>query len=95
MVLEIADIEILDGMAEEFERNVPKGLSIFRQAKGFVSLKLMKSIEKANRYKLLIEWETVEDHIVTFAGSDGLRQWRALVGHCFARPTRVEHCEAV
>ena len=51
-------------MASEFETGVRTALPLFTRARGFKSLALHRSIEKPQRYRLLIQWETLESHIV-------------------------------
>jgi heme-degrading monooxygenase HmoA len=95
MVTEIAQIDVKPGMEGEFERGVQKARSIFARAKGFRTLALHRSIEKPRRYRLMIQWDTLENHMVDFYGSDDWKAWRALVGHCFAGPPQVEHTNTV
>jgi len=63
----------------------------FRAAKGCHGLELVRSIEHPQRYRLLVTWETVENHTVDFRGSAGWQEWRKLVGDCFAGTPAVEH----
>lgn len=91
MVLEIAQIEVKPGMEAEFEAGVKQAVPIFRQAKGCHSMELQRSVEHPNRYRAMVEWETLEDSTVTFLNSAGLQEWRKLVGHCFERAPVVEH----
>ena len=91
MVLEIAQIDIKPGMEAEFEAGVAKAAPIFKRAKGCTSLELHRSVEKPSRYRLLVGWQTVENHTVDFRGSDDFQAWRKLVGHCFASAPEVEH----
>jgi quinol monooxygenase YgiN len=95
MVTEIAQIEVKPGMEAEFEKGVEQARAIFARAKGCRSLTLHRSIEKPQRYRLIIQWETLESHTVDFYGSDNWKAWRALVGHCFAGPPEVEHTNIV
>ena len=82
-------------MASEFETGVRTALPLFTRARGFKSLALHRSIEKPQRYRLLIQWETLESHIVDFRESDDFMAWRALVTPCFAAPPEVEHTNTV
>ncbi len=91
MVLEIAQIDIKPGMEAEFEAGVAKAAPLFQRAKGCKGMELQRSIEKPERYRLFVRWETLEDHTVAFRGSDDFQEWRRLVGHCFERPPEVEH----
>ncbi len=91
MVTEIAQIDVKPGLEAEFEAGVTKAAPLFERAKGCRSLGLQRSVEKPSRYRLFVQWETLEDHTVTFRGSDDFQEWRRLVGHCFERPPEVEH----
>jgi heme-degrading monooxygenase HmoA len=91
MILEVAQIEVKSGMEREFEAGVEKAAPIFQRAKGCRAMELQRSIEKPSRYRLLVRWETLENHTVDFRGSPGFQEWRKLVGHCFAQPPEVEH----
>ena len=95
MILEIAQIDLKDGMEREFESGVKKAVPIFRRAQGCKGLELQRSFEQPNRYRLFIQWETVENHTVDFRGSADFAEWRKLVGHCFAAPPEVEHVQEV
>ena len=95
MILEIAQIDVKPGTENEFEAGVKKATPIFKRAKGCKSLTLQRSIEKPSRFRLFIQWETVENHTVDFRGSADFQEWRKLVGHCFASPPEVEHVSEV
>ena len=95
MVIEIAQIDVKPGMEQEFEANVAKAVPLFRRAKGCGSMKLQRSVEKPERYRLFVQWATVENHTVDFRGSADFQEWRKLVGHCFAAPPDVEHVHQV
>jgi len=96
MILEIADIRIQPGRQAAFEQAVQLGLStVFPKAKGFRGHQVRHSIESPERYVLLLEWETLEDHTVGFRGSALYTQWRGLVSEFFAQPPFVEHFELV
>jgi len=91
MITEIAQIDVKPGMEAEFENGVKAAAPIFKRAKGCRGMELRRSIEKPQRYRLLVDWETVEHHTVDFRGSPDFQEWRKLVGHCFASPPEVEH----
>ena len=95
MITEIAQIEVKPGMESEFETAVKSAMPIFKRSKGCRGMELRRSIENPGRYRLLVNWETLEDHTVAFRGSAEFQEWRKLVGHCFASPPEVEHVQQV
>jgi len=95
MVLEIAQIEVKPGSEAAFEAGVAKAAPLFRRAKGCSALELQRSVEFPGRYRLVVTWDTVDDHMVTFRASDDFQEWRRLVGDCFAAPPAVEHTQQV
>ncbi|MBI4274037.1 MAG: antibiotic biosynthesis monooxygenase [Rhizobiales bacterium] len=95
MILEIAQIDVKPGLETEFEAGVKKATPIFQRAKGCKGMELQRSIEKPNRYRLVVKWETVENHTKDFRGSPDFQEWRKLVGHCFESPPAVEHTKHV
>jgi quinol monooxygenase YgiN len=91
MILEIAQIDIRPGMEGEFEARVSEAVPLLRRARGCISINLRRSIERPSRYRLLVEWETIENHIVDFQGSQDFKEWRRLLGPCFEQIPEVEH----
>jgi heme-degrading monooxygenase HmoA len=91
MVLEIAQIDIKPGFEAEFEAGVGKAARLFKRAKGCTSMSLQRSVEKPQRYRLFLGWETVENHTKDFYGSADWQEWRKLVAHCFDGAPQVEH----
>jgi heme-degrading monooxygenase HmoA len=95
MITEIAQIDVKPGTEKEFEAAVAKARAAFGRAKGFHGFELHKSIEKPQRYRLMVKWATLENHPVDFRGSENFAEWRGLVGQFFAGAPEVEHTETV
>jgi heme-degrading monooxygenase HmoA len=92
MILEVADIRITPGRQAAFEEAVEHGIqTVIAKAKGFRCYQIRHSIESPERYLLLLEWDTLEDHTVAFRGSAAYTQWRSIVSGFFAQPPFVEH----
>ncbi|MFC7047557.1 antibiotic biosynthesis monooxygenase family protein [Emcibacter nanhaiensis] len=91
MIQEIAQIKIDPARAADFEAAVANSAPVFKAAKGCRGMKLEKVIEDPACYRLLVTWETVEDHMVHFRDSDGFRTWRANAGPFFVDPPVVVH----
>ena len=82
-------------MEEEFEAGVAKAAPLFQRARGCRSMKLQRSIEHPSTYRLVVGWDTVEDHMVHFRNSDDFGEWRKLVSHSFESAPVVEHTSDV
>jgi heme-degrading monooxygenase HmoA len=91
MIYESADILVKAGMEDEFERGVAQARQLFQRARGCVSMQLQRGIEQPRAYRLLVQWATLEDHMVHFRESEDFQTWRQLVGHCFEAPPAVTH----
>jgi heme-degrading monooxygenase HmoA len=95
MILEVAVLDVVSGREDAYEAAFAEAKGIISSMPGFVSLRLERCIEVTNRYLLLVEWETLEDHTVGFRGSEEYQRWRALL-HDFYDPfPTVEHYTTV
>lgn len=95
MVFEIAEIDVTPGQEDDFEKAVAEASLYFKEAQGYQSLALNRSVEYPSRYRLVVGWDTVDDHMVTFRESPGFQEWRRLASPFFAEPPRVEHVQTV
>jgi len=96
MILEIAEFFIRPGTQGEFAQKIELGLrTIIAKAAGCRRYEVQHGIETPERYVLMIEWETLENHTVDFRGSAAFTQWRDIVGPYFAKPPHVEHFNRV
>jgi heme-degrading monooxygenase HmoA len=95
MVLEHAVITIRPGTADEFEDALIRARPIIAASHGFISLELHRGIEAPDQYLLLVEWETIDDHLVSFRESAAFSEWRAIIGPYFESPPVGTHYEPV
>ena len=95
MITEIAQIDVKPGSEADFEAAVARARPLFLRAKGCHGIELHRSVEKPQRYRLMVKWETLENHTVDFRESEDFTQWRALAGPHFASPPDVEHTSNV
>jgi quinol monooxygenase YgiN len=91
MITEIATITIDPSRADAFEAAVAQAAPTFRTAEGCHGMALERGIEDVGRYRLLVHWESVDHHMVTFRQSDGFQVWRTLASPFFLAPPVVEH----
>ena len=91
MILEVAILNIKERFSGAFEGNFRKAESIISSMKGHVSRQLKKCIEVEDKYILLLNWETLDDHEVGFRQSDEYQEWRSLLHHYYEPFPIVEH----
>lgn len=95
MVLEHALLDVVPGEEAAFEEAFAEAKEIISAAAGFRSLRLGRCAESRNRYLLLVEWDSLEDHTVGFRGSPAYQEWRRLLHHFYEPFPEVEHYEPV
>ncbi|GAB2874954.1 antibiotic biosynthesis monooxygenase [Pseudoduganella ginsengisoli] len=95
MIYEIATIQVKPGVHAEFEAAIAAAVPLFKRSRGCQSLRLERSIEQPDSYKLVIGWATLEDHTVHFRESEELQEFRRLAGGFVAGPSHMEHVQVV
>ncbi|HKI53906.1 MAG TPA: antibiotic biosynthesis monooxygenase [Anaerolineales bacterium] len=95
MILEVAILDVIMGKEDEFQAAFKQASPIIASMKGYVSHQLQRCIEKENRYILLVNWETLEDHTVGFRGSEEYQEWKRLLHHFYNPFPNVEHYELI
>ncbi|MDO9520600.1 MAG: antibiotic biosynthesis monooxygenase [Pseudohongiella sp.] len=91
MVLEVAILDVKPGQADEFETAFKEAQKIIVSMNGYQSHQLQRCLENTNRYILLVNWETLDDHTVGFRGSEQYQKWRSLLHHFYDPFPTVEH----
>lgn len=95
MILEVAVLDVKPGLEDEFEEAFNRAQKIIASMCGYISHELKRCIEESNRYLLLVNWETLEDHTVGFRESDEYEQWRGLLHHFYDPFPSVEHYQSL
>ena len=95
MILEVAMLEVKKGLEKQFEKDFHIASSIIRSMHGYLKHSLQKCLEQENKYLLLEEWETLEDHTVGFRESEPYQEWKKLLHHYYDPFPTVEHFETV
>jgi len=95
MILEVAILDVISGKENEFQAAFEQASPIIASIKGYVSHQLQLCIEKENRYVLLVNSETLEDHTVGFRGSEEYQEWKKLLHHFYEPFPTVEHFEMI
>jgi heme-degrading monooxygenase HmoA len=95
MVLELAILDVIPGREKEFEENFNKAQQIISSMPGYINHQLQRCMEQSNRYILLVNWNTLEDHTVGFRGSEPYKEWKALLHEFYDPFPLVQHYEMV
>lgn len=91
MILEMAVLNVKPGRASEFEAAMQQARALIEASEGFQKMELRSCVERANRYLLLVWWDSVESHTVGFRKSERYKKWRTAL-HDFYDPfPTVEH----
>ena len=91
MILEVAILNVKSGLSLDFEKAFQKAQSIISSTKGYVSHELKKCMEHDDKYLLLVNWETIEDHEIGFRQSSEYQEWKTLLHHFYEPFPTVEH----
>jgi heme-degrading monooxygenase HmoA len=94
MILEVAVLDVISGKESAFEGAFKQASSIISEMHGYVSHQIRRCLERPNRYILLVEWETLEDHTVGFRGSSEYQRWKELLHHFYDPFPTVEHYQS-
>ena len=91
MVLEHALLDVISGLEVEFEEAFSRARDVISKSPGFISLKIVRGIERPSSYLLLVEWESLEEHTIGFRQSARYAEWRELLHHFYDPFPVVEH----
>lgn len=95
MILEAAILNVIPGKETQFEKDFATAGQYISSIKGYIKHSLSKCLEQPNKYILLVEWETLEDHTVGFRQSAAYLEWKRLLHHYYDPFPVVEHYETV
>ena len=91
MILEVAILNIKKGQSEAFEKAFSSAEKIISSMKGYINHQLKKCIEENDKYILLVNWETIEDHQIGFRKSKKYQQWKTELHHFYQPFPTVQH----
>ncbi|WP_229075259.1 antibiotic biosynthesis monooxygenase [Actinoplanes sp. DH11] len=90
MVLEVMLIDVLPGRADDFLNAYQLARPIIAGAPGCRSIRVQRGAESANRFMLLVEWDSIAAHEQNFRHTERFAQWRALIASALAQPPVAE-----
>ena len=94
-MLEVAILDVRAGEAAAFEAAFREAQRIIAASPGYQSHELRRCLEAADRYLLLVWWDTLESHTEGFRNSPAYQRWRELLHRFYDPFPTVEHYSAV
>lgn len=91
MTLEVAILYIKAGLSDQFEADFKIASQYISSADGYIRHSLQKCVEVENKYILMVEWRTIQDHNIGFRESEVYKEWKALLHHYYDPFPIVEH----
>ena len=95
MILETAILFIKPHLASHFEVDFAKASQYIASVGGYLGHRLEKCLELENKYLLLVNWNTLEDHTIGFRTSEAYLEWRRILHEYYEPFPVVEHYETV
>jgi heme-degrading monooxygenase HmoA len=95
MITEIAVLNIKKDESEMFETAFAKAQKIISCMQGYIQHSLLKCMEETDKYLLIVDWETLEDHTQGFRKSEAYQQWKNLLHHFYEPFPTVQHYKKV
>jgi len=95
MILEVAILDVIPGQETQFQADFQQAQNIISGIPGYLGHKLQRCLERPSRYLLLVQWQTLEDHVQGFRQSPQYQQWKTLLHHYYDPFPTVEHYAAV
>ena len=95
MILESAYLIVRKGETVNFEHDFKIASQYINTIDGYITHSLRRCLEQQNKYLLLVEWETLENHTVDFRESKAYLKWKEILHHYYEPFPTVEHFELV
>lgn len=94
-MLESAILCVKPELQKQFEKDFQTAGLYISSIKGYIKHSLSKCIEQPDKYLLLVEWETLEDHTIGFRQSSQYLEWKKLLHHYYDPFPIVEHYTSI
>ena len=95
MVLEVAILNVRPGESSAFEASFREAQQILEKSRGYQRHELRRCVEAADRYLLLVWWDSLASHVEGFRASPDYSRWSALLHRFYDPFPTVEHYVAV
>ncbi|MCO5089642.1 putative quinol monooxygenase [Bosea sp. (in: a-proteobacteria)] len=88
--LELAQIDVLPSMEEAFCRELSELLPLIAAAEGCHGVAAYRSVEHPRRFRLMVNWSSIEDHIA-FRSTEAVQRIRSVIGRYVQSRAETEH----
>ena len=95
VVFELVECMIEPGSESAFEAAYAEGRQLLLRAKGCISVRLLRGVEEPTKYRLIVQWQTLENHTNDFRGSADHQHLREITGRYVVGSSLVQHYHAV
>jgi heme-degrading monooxygenase HmoA len=95
MFIENATLVIVEGKEAEFEAAYRKAKSALTSAKGCRSARLTRCVEQPQVYRLIVEWDTIENHMVDYQNGPSKAAFGGVLSPFIAARQPMFHFTAV
>mgnify|MGYP000847672258 FL=1 len=95
MILEVAILNIQEGAEIDFENDFKNASKFISAINGYINHSLSKCIEQKNKYLLLVNWESLNDHTLGFSQSKEYLEWKRLLHPYYDPFPIVEHYDTI
>ena len=79
MILEAAYLFVKPELTNQFEDDFAKASQYISSIDGYLGHRLEKCMEVENKYLLLVDWNTLEDHTIGFRTSEAYLKWKKIL----------------
>lgn len=95
MITEIVILNIKATQSHAFEASFKQASILIAGAEGYIEHELLKCVENADQYLLIVRWNKLEDHTEGFRKSDPYQDWKKLLHHYYDPFPVVEHYQSI
>ena len=95
MILEAVFLFVKPDLANQFEVDFANASQYISSIDGYLGHRLEKCLEVDNKYLLLVDWNTLENHTIGFRTSAAYLNWKKILHNYYEPFPIVEHFETV
>jgi heme-degrading monooxygenase HmoA len=95
VIYELVEAEIKPGAEAAFEAAYAQATTLLQRTPGCHSVRMLRGVEEPSKFRILIQWESLEHHTQGFRGSPDHQQLISLTRPHYLYPSLVQHYTVV